>query len=593
MKVKIGKTCTGLMSLTILLTIALAFFPHAALAAAPVPNAGGDTFILSADVANTTIQGRTTNPNSASLQYRWVEGGDELLLWTAVVGGECPLDLSGTTLAIGEHTLTLEVSEASDGSATVSDSMILIIDNYAPKANAGGGGSYEIGTTVNLTGQVSDFDGDTLTYEWKEGATRFCPDDPDTDTITPYPGGTPIDLPTCAVTGLGLGTHSLTLEVSDLINPSVTSTITVKIVDSTKPTLAPVASRKILWPPNHKMVNITIMANASDNSGQPVVLSASVSSNEPVNGQGDGNTVPDWAVLSIDQQTGKITVLLRAERSGKGNGREYTVRVTATDTSGNSISADVKIIVPHDQGGGDILWRHGPTGTNVVWHMKGKHLAGWEYFGGVVDPGWTIVGTDDMNNDGQPDILWRHSAKSITVVWYMNGATLVGWEFLGGVVDSSWTIVGTGDVNGDGMPDILWRHGPTGKNVVWYMNGTTFVGWEFLGGVVDSSWTIVGIDDLNTDGYPDILWRHGATGTTVVWYMNRATFAGWDFLGGAVDSSWTIAGTSDINGDGTPDILWRHSTTGTNVVWYMDEGTVTGSDFLPAVSDPNWKIVGK
>ena len=40
----------------------------------------------------------------------------------------------------------------------------------------------------------------------------------------------------------------------------------------------------------------------------------------------------------------------RAERSGSGNGRIYTVRITATDTSGNSSYGDVNIIVPHDQG---------------------------------------------------------------------------------------------------------------------------------------------------------------------------------------------------------------------------------------------------
>lgn len=41
---------------------------------------------------------------------------------------------------------------------------------------------------------------------------------------------------------------------------------------------------------------------------------------------------------------------LRAERSGSGDGREYTIRIMATDFSSNSSLANVKIIVPHDQG---------------------------------------------------------------------------------------------------------------------------------------------------------------------------------------------------------------------------------------------------
>ena len=40
---------------------------------------------------------------------------------------------------------------------------------------------------------------------------------------------------------------------------------------------------------------------------------------------------------------------LGAERSGRGNGRIYTVLITATDAFGNSSTAAVDIKVPHDQ----------------------------------------------------------------------------------------------------------------------------------------------------------------------------------------------------------------------------------------------------
>jgi hypothetical protein len=55
-----------------------------------------------------------------------------------------------------------------------------------------------------------------------------------------------------------------------------------------------------------------------------------VSSNEPINGPGDGNTAPDWVI------TGTSTVDLRSERSGTGTGRVYIVKVECTDSSGNS-----------------------------------------------------------------------------------------------------------------------------------------------------------------------------------------------------------------------------------------------------------------
>jgi len=119
--------------------------------------------------------------------------------------------------------------------------------------------------------------------------------------------------------------------------------------DDIPPTLAPHANKTILWPPNHKMVTVRIEANASDNSGDPVTLAARVSSSEPQNGLGDGDTAPDWTEPIIDQADGIITLQLRAERSGRGNGRVYTVTITATDESGNTTQAGVDIIVPHDQ----------------------------------------------------------------------------------------------------------------------------------------------------------------------------------------------------------------------------------------------------
>ncbi|MBN1576462.1 MAG: hypothetical protein JW913_07920 [Chitinispirillaceae bacterium] len=92
----------------------------------------------------------------------------------------------------------------------------------------------------------------------------------------------------------------------------------------------------------------SIADNANDNAGS-VTLSVVISSNEPQNGLGDGDEAPDWTEPVINQGSGIITFSLRAERSGSGNGRIYTIRITATDNSDNVSSADVKIIVPHNK----------------------------------------------------------------------------------------------------------------------------------------------------------------------------------------------------------------------------------------------------
>jgi len=40
---------------------------------------------------------------------------------------------------------------------------------------------------------------------------------------------------------------------------------------------------------------------------------------------------------------------LRAERSGRGEGRVYTISVTSTDSAGRTGLASAEVRVPHDQ----------------------------------------------------------------------------------------------------------------------------------------------------------------------------------------------------------------------------------------------------
>ena len=103
------------------------------------------------------------------------------------------------------------------------------------------------------------------------------------------------------------------------------------------------ASVSQLWPPNHKFANVAVAYTIEDNCG-PVLVKLSVTSNEPVNGTGDGDTAPDWEVVN------EHLVRLRAERAGNGTGRIYTITITATDSANQSSTATVPVTVPHDRG---------------------------------------------------------------------------------------------------------------------------------------------------------------------------------------------------------------------------------------------------
>ncbi len=119
----------------------------------------------------------------------------------------------------------------------------------------------------------------------------------------------------------------------------------IQVVDTTPPVIHSVAAiPNVLWSPNHKMIHVAIAANVTDNcDAAPHCAITSVNSNEPVNGLGDGDTAPDWVI------TGDLTVDLRAERSGTGNGRIYTMMATCTDACGNSSVGTTIVTVAHDR----------------------------------------------------------------------------------------------------------------------------------------------------------------------------------------------------------------------------------------------------
>ncbi len=114
--------------------------------------------------------------------------------------------------------------------------------------------------------------------------------------------------------------------------------------DTEKPMISSVSpSQARLWPPNGSLIPVHITIAAMDNVGAPVCGVASIQSSEPVTGPGFGSTSPDWVI------DGPFDVRLRAERSGSGPGRVYTINATCVDAAGNTASASTIVVVPHSR----------------------------------------------------------------------------------------------------------------------------------------------------------------------------------------------------------------------------------------------------
>lgn len=105
---------------------------------------------------------------------------------------------------------------------------------------------------------------------------------------------------------------------------------------------AALATPSTIWPPNGKLVPITI-SGVTDPDGDPITLTVtSVQQDEPLSRAG----TPD--AIGI----GTPAVSLRADRAGQGDGRTYHVSFSASDGQGGTCTGTVRVCVPHDQGRG-------------------------------------------------------------------------------------------------------------------------------------------------------------------------------------------------------------------------------------------------
>ncbi len=208
--------------------------------------------------------------------------------------------------------------------------------DIAPVANAGADQAAECPGPVTLDGSGSTdanstagTNDDIATYAWFLGATRIAEGE-------------------VAHVNLPVGTHVITLRVTDKAGATDTDEVTVTIVDTKPPVVTLRMSPERLWPPNHKMKSVEAIFDIRDCDPAPRVQLVSVTSNEQENGLGDGDTAPDVAGASLGADDRSVQV--RSERAGVGSGRVYTFVYRVTDASGNATDATATVTVPHDQG---------------------------------------------------------------------------------------------------------------------------------------------------------------------------------------------------------------------------------------------------
>jgi len=138
--------------------------------------------------------------------------------------------------------------------------------------------------------------------------------------------------------------------------------------DTTAPVINSVtASPSTIWPPNDKLVPVTVSVSVTDDvDDAPACSLTSVSAS--------GATVDDWSI------TGRFSALLRAV-----GGRTYTLGVTCSDFSGNSSSRSVNVVVPPD------------TTPPTITSLSASPSQIWPPNGKMVDVAVSVSATDDVD----------------------------------------------------------------------------------------------------------------------------------------------------------------------------------------------------
>jgi hypothetical protein len=342
----------------------------------------------------------SSDPDGDALTYLWTAAGitfDDPTSSTPI--GNFPLGITIVTLTV------------SDGDMEDTDTVRITIIDTTPPVIASCAG--------DVTVECSDFCG----TPW---------DDPQ---LTSFFGAFSATDVCCAVTLTNdrpdcfpLGTTTVTFTATDCAGNASTCSADVTVVDTTPPEISVDLNRDVLWPPNHKMIDITATVVVTDACcPDPTNWLDFAGSSEPDNHLGDGSTKGD--IQGVDLGTADYHFQLRSERRGIGDGRVYTIIYTASDCVGNEASDTVYVRVPHDQSGhamaslgfsgdGRSLDNSRSTLVVVVPSERGFNATALDphhvYVGntfGAIRPYRSVI--TDVNGDALKDLAVYYSTESV------------------------------------------------------------------------------------------------------------------------------------------------------------------------------------
>ena len=322
---------------------------------APIADAGNDSTAKAGVMVKLDSSHSYDPDGNAIASHEWTQ------VWgpaVTLVPGRNAANPSFTAPSAAGSTLVfkLRVSDGKESSvlsagadpAQADTVAVRIVANSRPVAVAGDDRTVSEGAAVMLDGgKSSDSDsGDVLSYSWRQVAG------PGVALSNAKSSRTSFTAPSVDAGGATL-TFELVVRDNDPVNPlsSAPSTVDITVLNLNDPPRCDLAAPSVgsLWPPDGRMETVSIKGVTDDGaSGLPLTVRITgVLQDEPATGLTPADPGPDAVIVSGGTSD---TVQLRRERSGKGNGRVYTIGFRAHDGLA-SCSGKVRVEVPHSRNG--------------------------------------------------------------------------------------------------------------------------------------------------------------------------------------------------------------------------------------------------
>ena len=260
------------------------------------------------------------------------------------VDGSVPVSCdhaSGSTFAIGTTTVQCTATDAHHNIGT--GSFLVIVRDTTPPV---------LTLPANITKEATSPSGAAVSYT----ATS-------TDIVD---GADPVICDHASGSTFPLGTTPVQCTATDAHNNTAHGSFSVLVHDTTAPHIVRIdASPNVSGRRTTRWSNVTMSVIATD-AVDPAPMShiISVSSNQPINGNGDGNTSPDWvdhgtadAPTPRRSASSPSSASLRSSFQERSCDRIYTITIATTDASGNTSNGTVTVVVSNSARTGRSLKR--------------------------------------------------------------------------------------------------------------------------------------------------------------------------------------------------------------------------------------------